>query len=103
LTTADAIIEKVSFLNTGKDQQLGLLVMKIDDSKGQAVDNKVESLLVIFNTSNKEQIFSSLDTKNYQLHAIQKKSIDSKVQNSQVLAQGFSVPALTSAVFVRYE
>jgi pullulanase-type alpha-1,6-glucosidase len=103
LTTADAIIEKVSFLNTGKDQQLGLLVMKIDDSKGQAVDNKVESLLVIFNTSNKEQIFSSLDTKNYQLHAIQKKSIDNKVQSSQVLAQGFSVPALTSAVFVRYE
>jgi hypothetical protein len=76
--------------------------MKIDDTQGQLVDNQYRSIVVIFNTSSKAQTFSSdkLVTNNFQLHPIQQQGADLVTKQSSVQANGFTVPALTSAVFV---
>lgn len=102
LTTAKDIIEKVSFLNTD-NKQTGLLVMKLDDSIGQDVDERVESIVVLFNTSTKVQTFTYDQAKDYQLHQIQQKSVDEEIKRSTVSKKGFTVPALSSAVFVQYQ
>jgi len=101
LITADDIVEKVSFLNTNNDQQ-GLLIMKLDDTKGKPVDRDVESLMVIFNISTKAQTFAYPQASNYQLHPIQQNGVDAEIKHSKTDEKGFSVPALSSAVFVKY-
>jgi hypothetical protein len=117
LTTEQSIIDKVSFLNTGASKQggnlsaqkIGLIVMKIDDTQGKAVDSKYQSLLVIFNTSDKIQTFTynfkedfdSTSTHGYQLHPIQKMGSDEVVKQSKVTVKGFMVPPLSSVVFVK--
>lgn len=105
LTTASDIIDKVSFLNQDNPmttQQLGLLVMKIDDSIGQNIDDSVESLMVIFNMSNKVQTFTYPQANDYKLHQIQQQSLDAITSYSKADENGFTVPALSSAVFVKY-
>ena len=115
LTNEQSIIDKVSFLNANisakKDsaQQTGLLVMHIDDNAGEAVDDKYQSLMVIFNTSDKIQTFNynlkedfnTNSTQRYQLHPIQKKGTDEVLKKSNVTVKGFTVPALSSVVFVK--
>lgn len=108
LSDQDSIIKKVSFLNSehltsdnNSAHQSGLLVMKIDDTQGQQVDNQYRSMVVIFNTSSKAQTFNSdaLITNDFILHPIQQ-GADFITKQSRVHANGFTVPALTSAVFV---
>ncbi|PKG86246.1 DUF3372 domain-containing protein [Colwellia sp. 75C3] len=122
LTSEQSIIDKVSFLNAdiltqgtkqgadkSSEQQTGLLVMFIDDNAGEAVDDNYQSLMVIFNTSDKTQTFKykvkeSFNvnrTQGYQLHPIQKQGADEVVKQSKVTAKGFTVPALSSVVFVK--
>ena len=101
LTTAKDIIEKVSFLNT-ENKQFGLLVMNLDDTQGQAVDDHVDSLMVIFNTSTKAQTFAYEQASEYQLHPIQQHSADKIVKQSKADEKSFTVPALSSVVFVKY-
>jgi len=100
LTTAKEIIEKVSFLNT-QNKQLGLLVMKLDDTLGNAVDNKTESLMVIFNTSTKAQTFAYSGAEKYQLHPIQQNGVDEIIKHSKANEKGFTVPALSSVLFIK--
>lgn len=106
LTTAKDIINKVSFLNQRHNstttQQLGLLVMKLDDSLGQSVDDNVDSLMVIFNTSTKSQTFAYPQASKYQLHKISQNSVDRVIKYSKADDKGFTVPALSSVVFVKY-
>jgi len=101
LTTAKDIIEKITFLNI-ENKQLGLLVMKLDDTQGQAADDHVDSLMVIFNTSTKAQTFAYQQASEYQLHPIQQRSADKIVKQSKADEKGFTVPALSSVVFVKY-
>lgn len=101
LTTAEAIIEKVSFLNND-NKQLGLVVMKLDDTQGQVVDEYVDSLIVLFNMSTKTQTFAYEQASEYQLHPIQQFSADTVVKQSKADEKGFTVPALSSVVFVMY-
>lgn len=106
LTTAQDIIDKVSFLNTD-NKQLGLLVMKLDYTQGKPVDSNIgsdiESLMVIFNISTKAQTFVYSGADEYQLHPIQKNGIDEEIKHSKTDEKGFTVPALSSAVFVKYD
>ena len=101
LTTAEDINSKVSFLNTD-NKQLGLLVMKLDDSKEKPVDDSLGSLMVIFNTSAKTQTFAYAGAEKYQLHPIQQSGIDAVSKHSKTDEQGFTVPPLSSVVFVKY-
>jgi pullulanase/glycogen debranching enzyme len=100
LTSAKDIIDKVSFLNT-ENKQLGLLVMKIDDTQGVPVDENAASLMLIFNTSDKAQVFAYGSTQGYQLHPIQQNGVDEVVKQSKVTTAGFRVPPLSSVVFVK--
>ena len=107
LTTAQDIIAKVSFLNNPNSsniytEQLGLVVMKLDDTKNKAVDDKVESLIVMFNTSDKAQMFSYSETEQYELHPIQKNGADDVVKETKINPGSFTVPALSSVVLVKY-
>jgi pullulanase len=105
LTTANDIIDKVSFLNLSQhsmaNQQWGLLVMKIDDTLGKTIDDHIKSLVVIFNMSTKIQTFTYPQASDYQLHPIQKNSKDAVVKSSKADENGFTVPALSSVVFVK--
>ena len=93
LTTAEEIIEKVQFHNTGKFQLLGLFIMSI---KG---DINTPSQLVVFNTSAEELTINLSEFKDYQLHPVLKNGVDSRVKQS-INKQGyFSIPALTTSVF----
>ena len=102
LTTAQNIIDQVSFLNTGthlkKDQQKGLIVMKLDDKS--SLDTHYQSLIVIFNTSTETQTFKYQSAQMYQLHPVQKNGVDDVVKQSTADDNGFTVPALTTTVFV---
>ncbi len=104
LTSEQSIIDKVSFLNTN-NEQLGLLVMKIDDTQGTPVDENIDSLMVIFNSSAETQLFKyGIDphsTQGYQLHPIQKNGIDEVVKQVKVTVEGFTIPPLSSVVFVK--
>jgi len=101
LTTAKDINDKISFLNTD-NQQLGLLVMKLDDGQGIPVDGNVDSLMVIFNTNTTAQTFAYDGADKYQLHPIVQKGVDAVNKQSKTNVKGFTVPALSSVVFVKY-
>jgi hypothetical protein len=58
--------------------------------------------MVIFNNSTKAQTFAYADAVDYQLHAIQKNSIDGVVKQSKANEKGFTVPALSSVVFIKH-
>jgi len=100
LTSASDINDKVSFLNID-NKQLGLLVMKIDDTKGMPVDENIDSMIVLFNTDTKAQYFAYEGASDYQLHDIQQASVDNAVKQSKTNSKGFTVPALSSVVFVK--
>ncbi|MBU2870764.1 pullulanase-type alpha-1,6-glucosidase [Colwellia sp. E2M01] len=102
LTSEQSIIDKVSFLNAATDtEQPDLIVMKIDDTQGEAVAPNVESLMVIFNTSSTEQVFNYAKAQGYQLHPIQKNGSDEVVKQAKITKKGFVVPPLSSVVFVK--
>lgn len=96
LRTAEDIINKIQFHNTGKDQQLGLFVMSI---KG---DQKTPSQLVVFNTSAQALTINIAKFKNYQLHPVLKNGVDKRVKNSRNEQGVFTVPALTTSVYIEH-
>jgi pullulanase-type alpha-1,6-glucosidase len=105
LTTEQEIMSRVTFLNSGPDQLPGLIVMCIDDSVGADVDPLLEGICVLFNANDQAQSYAAASFKgqNIQLHPVQALSSDSVVRTAAFnSATGtFSVPARTTAVFVR--
>ncbi|GAA0856736.1 pullulanase-type alpha-1,6-glucosidase [Aliiglaciecola litoralis] len=101
LRDADQIIRRVEFHNTGPDQQLGLIVMSIDDPYSRDLDSNIEKLMVIFNHTGSTQQFSYLGAERYKLHPVQQAGFDPVIKSATTSVDGFSVPALSVAVFVR--
>jgi len=104
LTSERAIINKVSFLNTSdknKRHQTGLIAMKLDDTKGTAVDENYQSIIVLFNTAKQTQTFNYARVSGYQLHPMQQSGGDEQVKESLANDEGFTVPGLSSVVFVK--
>jgi hypothetical protein len=75
--------------------------MKIDDTQGGPVYSNIASLMVNFNSSTKTQTFTYSGVDEYQLHPFQKSGIDVTIKHSIADEKGFTVPALSSAVFVK--
>lgn len=100
LGTADEIINQVSFLNTGKKQQLGIIAMRVTQHY-HASHNEFTEFMVIFNTSPEQQYFASSLAQGYQLHPVQATGVDNVTKKSKATSQGFSIPAFTTAVFVK--
>ena len=100
LRTAEQVNDRVKFHNTGKDQKAGLIVMSISDRVGEDIDANYESMLVVFNNSDKVKSVD-FNSAGYKLHPVQAKGVDKQTQSSITTESGFSVAPLTAAVFVK--
>lgn len=102
LQTADDVIERLSFLNTGLDQMPGVIVMVLDDTGEVDLDPNAEQIVVIFNATADEVTFSDamFDGAAFSLHPVQQDSHDPVVQGAAFADGTFTVPGRTTAVFV---
>jgi pullulanase/glycogen debranching enzyme len=106
LETAEDIKARLTFLNTGPDQIPGLIVMSLSDGGDlESLDPMYERIVVLFNASNEEITFSADEWANADLtlHPVQAASADPIVQTATFEAGTFTVPAMTTVVFVLAE
>ena len=106
LTSAQAVYDRVGFHNTGTSQTKGLIVMSIDDGTGLAdIDQNNDAIVVLINGTSVMQSHTILTASGFTLHPIQQASTDMRMQTANFVESSnsgtFSVPALTTAVFVK--
>ena len=102
LGSADEVLQRVAFHNTGPSQTPGLIVMSIDDDAGD-IDFSTERIVVLFNAGIDAVQFSAAALAGeYDLHPVQAGSVDPTVRaaNYDAGANVFDVPARTTAVFL---
>jgi pullulanase-type alpha-1,6-glucosidase len=108
LQTAEDVLARLTFFNTGPDQLPGLIVLHLSDTVGVAsltdLDPAHQHIVVLFNANPApvtftEATFANLDL---QLHPIQQNSADAAVKESKYEATtgAFTIPGRTTAVFV---
>ncbi|MFW5709346.1 MAG: alpha-1,6-glucosidase domain-containing protein, partial [Chloroflexota bacterium] len=105
LQTADDVMQRLTFHNTGPDQVPGVIVMGLSDIVDglESIDPNHEMIVVVFNGSDEvvtvgDAAFGDLA---FELHPIQVTSSDVVVQRAVHNGDGtFTVPARTTAVFV---
>ena len=108
LATAQEVIDRVGFHNTGKNQTQGLIVMSIDDGVGLTdLDPSFDALVVVINGSAQEHTHTIPTAAGFDLHPIQQASVDSNVSTAAFVAGvdegSFTVPAYSMAVFVKVQ
>lgn len=102
LPTAEDVSQRVRFHNTGEGQVQGLIVMSLDDGIGlDDIDPNNDAVVVLFNGTQSVQQFTIGDAVGFTLHENQQASADARVQGASFSNGSFSVPALTTAVFVK--
>lgn len=102
LQSADQVMARLRFLNTGPDQIPGLIVMALDDTPGESLDPNFDRLVVFFNGTNAAQSFTAAELADvaWVLHPVQAASADPLVRSAAFAAGAFNIPARTTAVFV---
>ena len=104
LRTADDILARLQFHNTGPDQVPGLIVMSIDNRHGETLDGPYRLVVVVFNARPDPVSFSApgLAGVPLTLHPVLRDSVDPVVRTSAFDSETgtLTVPALTTAVFV---
>ncbi|WP_434567417.1 pullulanase-type alpha-1,6-glucosidase [Vibrio chagasii] len=103
LDTADEVMKRVDFRNVGEDQVEGLIVMSIDDgvSAGEDLDPTNDAIVAVINSTNESQSFKIAGATGFTLHDVQQNSADDIVKGASCANESFTVPALTTAVFVQ--
>ena len=106
LTTAQDVYERVGFHNTGTNQTKGLIVMSIDDGVGLTdIDANNDAIVVVINGTDSEHSHTVPTATGFELHSVQQNSVDNIVQTASFNVGAndgtFTVPALTTAVFVK--
>jgi len=102
LSNADEILDKISFIDgVSETNESGIFAMKIDDTIGSKVDEQISTLVVVFNLTSSTKVLNYENTNGFTLHPIQLNGSDNIVKLSTFSSDGFSVPALTTAVFVK--
>ncbi|WNC72292.1 pullulanase-type alpha-1,6-glucosidase [Thalassotalea psychrophila] len=99
LTTAEAINSQLKFLNTGSEQELGLIVMSLTDKDD--IDKEHQQIVVVFNSSAKQQTFAFEGAETFTLHQVQATSSDQLIRESLADENGFTVNKFSTAVFVK--
>ncbi|HID54182.1 MAG TPA: pullulanase-type alpha-1,6-glucosidase [Anaerolineae bacterium] len=103
LQTAEEIMARVRFHNTGPEQIPGLIVMSIADTVGADLDEARDGIVVLFNASPEAQTFTIAELAGtpYELHPIQQNGADARLQEAgyEAATGTFTVPARTTAVF----
>lgn len=104
LETAEEVQERVIFHNVGPDQLPGVVVMELSDVVGENLDPQHARVVVIFNGDDGDITFNgeTFAGQGFTLHPVQAASFDAITQTASFdSATGtFTVPALTTAVFV---
>jgi pullulanase-type alpha-1,6-glucosidase len=103
LQTAEEVIARLSFQNTGPDQLPGLIVMTLDDSGDLTdLDPNYSRIVLLFNASPEPQSFAYPDAgeMSYTLHPLQAESVDVVLQGAAYAEGTFTVPGRTAAIFV---
>lgn len=117
LQTAEQVLDRVGFHDGGKTQVAGLIVMSIDDGAGTVagtdstqrfdLDPLVDAVVVVINATAGSQSAKVNTAAGFTLHQIQQNSVDSVVRTASFAADGengvFTVPAYTTAVFVKLQ
>ena len=118
LKTAQDVIDRVGFHDGGKLQKDGVIVMGVDDGVGVVsgtegtqradLDSAYDAIVVVFNGTTTSQTVTVPTSTGFELHDIQKASVDDVVKGSSFaeavddeIGGKFTVPALTTAVFVK--
>ncbi|MGF1746482.1 pullulanase-type alpha-1,6-glucosidase [Vibrio minamisatsumaniensis] len=103
LDTAEEVIKRVDFRNVGENQIEGLIVMSIDDgiTTGEDLDPANDAIVAVINSTHRPQSFKITGATGFTLHDVQQNSADNKVKGASFAAGTFTVPALTTAVFVQ--
>jgi len=106
LRTAEDVMARVRFLNTGPDQVPGLIVMEIkDELDGMRPIDPANRRIVVFINATKGTIAFDNDAVKggqFELHPVQVASHDERVKQARFDVQKgkFSIPARTTVVFV---
>ncbi|MDH3532771.1 MAG: DUF3372 domain-containing protein, partial [Gammaproteobacteria bacterium] len=102
LTSGQDVIDRVGFHNIGLRQTQGLVVMSIDDGTGLTdLDPAVDAIVVVVNGSASEQTLDVNTASGFELHGVQQDSVDAVVKTASFAGGAFTVPAYTTAVFVK--
>ncbi|WP_139158957.1 pullulanase-type alpha-1,6-glucosidase [Vibrio sonorensis] len=103
LSSAEQVIERVDFHNTGVNQVTGLIAMSIDDGIGTSedLDPNNDAIFVLINASAVTQTLNVTSAEGFELHSVLQNSTDDITRSSAFDSGSFTVPALTTAVFVR--
>ncbi|MET2896790.1 pullulanase-type alpha-1,6-glucosidase [Vibrio rotiferianus] len=103
LDTAQDVMNRVDFRNVGDNQVEGLIVMSIDDgtSAGADLDPNYDAIVAVVNSTSTAQSFTVKGAAGFELHEVQKNSADDIVKSASFSGETFTVPALTTAVFVQ--
>lgn len=104
LETAEDVQNRVIFHNVGPDQLPGVVVMELSDTVGENLDPQYAGVVVIFNGDDGDITFNAetFAGQPFELHPIQAGGYDAVAQTAvfDSATGSFTVPALTTAVFV---
>ncbi len=102
LETGDQIKQHLSFYNTGPDQQLSLIALRLSNRGADRLEDPYGEIVVLFNGSSQEQKLKVDELKGVplELHPIQAASSDAVVKSARFAQGTFTVPARTTAVLV---
>ena len=120
LTTAEEVMDRVGFHNSGTTQVDNLIVMSINDGVGTVagtdgtpradLDPNLDAIVVVFNGNATAISHPVVTSAGFTLYSMQQTSVDSVVQGATFAeatgdATGgtFTVPAYTTAVFVKVQ
>ena len=102
METAAEVQNNLHFLNTGVDQQPGLIVMTLDTNGG--IYGPYMHIVAVFNATTESIAFQNdlLKRTGLHLHPVQRESHDPVVRKSAINNRTgtLNIPALTAAVFV---
>ncbi|WP_229415691.1 alpha-1,6-glucosidase domain-containing protein [Pseudoduganella armeniaca] len=107
LRTAQDVIERLKFHNTGPSQMPGIVAMSIDGSAPSAYPGaQYKQVVVLFNVDKaaKTVALPALAGRKLQLHPIQRNGSDAVVKSAAYDARNgsFTIPGRTTAVFVQH-
>lgn len=104
LQTAEDVIQRLTFHNTGAEQLPGVIVMHISDTVGDDLDPDHDAIVVIFNATPDELNFTLGDAvgADYALHPALATGSDTLLATASYNSETgtFTVPAISTAVFV---
>ncbi len=95
------IDQRLKYFNTGPFQIPGIVAMSIDGCTEPGFAPAEGALMTIFNASDDPRTLNLFGNETWTLHPVQAASVDPVVRTARHDANGFFVPARTTAVFRR--